>query len=97
VIKGMETGQIDFQSVLGYYEQIKPLMTLVESHAAFVQGILHREIYPNARIEQRFSLPVILFRILGAGKVNQYTGGLSRVAAAMQNGSLDRLFDRTGG
>jgi hypothetical protein len=92
VIKGMESGQVDFQKTLRYYEEVKPLMTLIESHASYVQGLLKQMYFPQARIETRFTLPVILFRIIGFGKTIQYAEGLPQVAAAMQRGSVDVLF-----
>ena len=48
--------------------------------------------YPNAQIEHHFTLPVLLFRALGYGKLAQYTEGLPQVSAAMQRGGMDSLF-----
>jgi len=92
VIKGMESGQVDFQKMLGYYGQVRPLMTLIESHASYVQAVLCQRYFPNAQMERHFTLPVLLFRVLGFGKVAQYTEGLPQVTAAMQQGNIDRLF-----
>ena len=97
VFKGMESGQFDFQKLLGYSEEVKPLMTLIESHASYVQGVLKQMHYPGAHIETRFTLPVILFRIIGVGKTSQYTEGLPQVVAAMQRGGVDGLFRSVGG
>ena len=97
VIKGMESGQVDFQKLLGYFEEVKPLMTLIESHASYVQGILRQMKFPKARIETHFTLPVILFKIIGFGKTSQYTEGLPQVEAALRGGSVDGLFRRVGG
>jgi hypothetical protein len=97
IFKGMESGQVDFQKTLSYYEEVKPLMTLIESHASYVQGILRQTYFPQARIESRLSLPVILFRILGVGKTSQYTEGLPQVSAAMNKGAVDGLFRNAGG
>jgi len=91
-IKGMETGQVDLQKLQGYFEEARPLMTLIESHASYVQAALRQRYFPNAQIERHFTLPVLLFRVLGFGKVAQYTEGLPQVAAAMQQGNVDRLF-----
>ncbi len=96
VLKGMESGQVDLQKTLGYFEEVKPLMTLIESHASYVQGMLKQLHFPRARIETRFTLPVILFRIIGVGKTSQYTEGLPQVATAMRGGSVDDLFRGVG-
>jgi hypothetical protein len=92
MMKGLETGLIDLKKMRGYYEEVKPLMTLIESHASYVQTLLRQRFFPLAKIEHHFSLPVLLFRVLGYGKVAQYTEGLPQVAAAMQQGNIDGLF-----
>ena len=92
MIKGVETGQVDLQKLRGYFEEVQPLMTLIESHASYVQGVLCQRYFPQAQIEHHLSLPVLLFRVLGYGKGAQYTEGLPQVATAMQQGSIDRLF-----
>ena len=98
VIKGMETGQVDLQKLQGYFEEVRPLMTLIESHASYVQSVLCQRYFPDAQIERHFTLPVLLFRVLGFGKIAQYTEDLPQVATAMQQGSVDRLFrEQVGG
>jgi hypothetical protein len=92
MLKGAEAGTIDLQRTLKYFEEVKPLMTLIESHASYIQGVIGRQHYPDAQIEQHFTLPVLLFRVLGFGKTAQYTEGLPQVSAAMQQGTIDRLF-----
>jgi hypothetical protein len=95
MIKGVETGQVDLQKLRRYFEEVQPLMTLIESHASYVQGVLCQRYFPQAQIEHHLSLPVLLFRVLGYGKVAQYTEGLPQVATAMQQGSIDRLFSNS--
>ena len=92
VIQGMGSSQVDFQQIRAYFEQVKPLMTLIESHASYVQGLMKQQFYPLAQIEKHFTLPVLLFRVLGFGKTAQYTDGLPKVSAAMQKGQIDTLF-----
>jgi hypothetical protein len=92
MIKGLETGQVDLHKLRGYFEEVRPLMTLSESHASYVQGILLQRYFPQAQIEHHSSLPVLLFRVLGYGKVAQYTEGLPQVAAAALTGGIDGLF-----
>jgi len=96
-IQGMESGQADIQKMMVYFEEVKPLMTLIESHASYIQGALKQMYFPRAYVETRFTLPVILFRIIGFGKTSQYTEGLAQVAAAMQCGSADGLFSSVAG
>ena len=43
-------------------------------------------------IERHFTLPVLLFRVLGFGKTAQYTDGLPQVTEAMRQGKVDYLF-----
>ena len=56
--------------------------------ASYVLGMLKQMHYPGAHIETRFTLPVILFKIIGFGKTSQYTEGIPQVVAAMRGGSL---------
>ena len=93
VFNEMNTGQADISRMMAYFEEVKPLMTLIESHASYVQGVLLQMYFPQARIETRFTLPVILFRIIGFGKTAQYTESLPQVADAVEQGSIDRLFE----
>ena len=72
--------------------QIQPIMTLLESHAAYVQGRLRQAYFPEARIESHFNLGTLLMRWVGAGKVAQYTDGLPKVAAAVASGSVESLY-----
>ena len=74
------------------FENVQPVMTLIESHASYIQASLHQRYYPDAIIETRFTLPVILFQLLGYGKTAQYTDGLPAVNAAMRHGTVDGLF-----
>jgi len=67
-------------------------MTLLESHAAYVQGRLRQAYFPEARIESHFNLGTLLMRWVGAGKVAQYTDGLPKVAAAVASGSVESLY-----
>jgi hypothetical protein len=97
VLKEAGSGEVDFQKMRGFFEQVKPLMTLIESHASYIQGILNQKYYPQAQIEKPFSLPVLIFRVLGFGKTTQYTAGLPQVSQADQKGGIDSLFNRLAG
>jgi len=97
VLRETNTGDINLQKMRAWFEQVKPLMTLVESHASYIQGIIQQRHFPRAQIEKQFSLPVLLFRLLGFGKTTQYTAGLAQVSAAAQKDGIDGLFDRLAG
>ena len=97
VLKEANSGDMDFQKMRAWFEQVKPLMTLIESHASYIQGLLGRLNYPQAQIEKPISLPVLIFRVLGFGKTTQYTAGLPQVSEAYQKGSIDSLFERLAG
>jgi hypothetical protein len=96
VFKDMEAGKVDLHKTLACFEEVKPIMTLIESHASYVQTLLKQHYFPQAQIETRFTLPVILFRILGVAKISQYTEGLPQVAEAMQHGTVEALFHGIG-
>ena len=74
--------------------RIQPLMTIIESHAHYVQEELRENCYPDAVVESHMDLPALLFRILGHGKVAQYTNGIPTVAAASAKGDIDSLYNR---
>jgi hypothetical protein len=97
VLQEANSGEVDFQKMLAWFEQVKPLMTLIESHASYIQGIINQKYYPQAQIEKPFSLPVLIFRMLGFGKTTQYTAGLPQVSEAAQKGGIDSLFNRLAG
>jgi hypothetical protein len=73
-------------------ERIKPLMTLLESHAHYVQQLIQSQYYADAVIESHFSLPVLLMRVFGRAKLSQYKDGVPMVAAAMAQGDVDGLY-----
>jgi hypothetical protein len=97
VLRETNNGEMNVQKMRAWFEQVKPLMTLVESHASYIQGIIQQRHFPLAQIEKQFSLPVLLFRLVGFGKTTQYTAGLAQVSAAAQKDGIDGLFDRLAG
>jgi len=92
ILKGLETGESDIWKMRVCYEEVRPIMTLIESHASYIQAALSHQYFPQARIERHFTLPVLIFRVLGYGKVSQYTESLPQVAEAMKRGKIDYLF-----
>jgi len=82
----------DAGEVSRLYEQIQPVMTTLESHAAFVQGRLTNLHFPGAQIESHFNLASIIFRLFAGAKTSQYTQGLPAVTDAYLNDRMDELF-----
>ncbi len=94
LIQSPETGLQPMQQI---YAQVQPIMTLLESHASYIQGIVKQNYLPEARVEKHFNLATILLRVIGAPKVAQYTEGLPQVIEAANAGRLEALFSRAGG
>jgi hypothetical protein len=88
----IQSGAPDLEQVRQIAAQIQPIMTLLESHAAYVQGRLRQAYFPEARIESHFNLGTLLMRVIGAAKVAQYTDGLPQVAAAVASGRVELLY-----
>jgi hypothetical protein len=84
--------QIDLGQLVQALNETRPLMTLLESHAAYIQQLIASRHYPQARIEAHFTLPVLLFRLFGGQKLAQYTEGLPAIAAAMESGEMEALY-----
>lgn len=82
----------DFQQVQLAFEQIQPIMTVLESHASYIQALLNQKYYPDAQIETPFNLAILLMRLVGAPKLAQYTDGLPQIESAYQTGEVDRLY-----
>jgi len=97
MLREINSGDMNIQRMRAWYGQVKPLMTLIESHASYVQELIKRHHYPHALIEKQSSLPALIFRIIGFGKTTQYTAGLSQVSEAARKGAIDGLFDRLAG
>jgi hypothetical protein len=86
------SGQPDMGKLVDALNETRAYMTLLESHAAYIHKRIAGQYYPNARIESRFTLPVLIFRLFGGQKLSQYTEGLPAVAAAADSGVNDALF-----
>lgn len=75
-------------------EKLQPVMTLLESHAHYIQNVLKQTYFPNALIESHFNIATLLMRLFGQKKISQYTEGISDVASAMASGKIDSMFSR---
>ena len=91
-IAQIQSADMDFRQILRITDEIQPIMTLLESHAAYVQGILKHTCYPNAHIESNFNLATLLFRLIGSRKIAQYTDGLPQINAAVASGEVESLY-----
>ncbi|MGD2175041.1 MAG: hypothetical protein PVJ27_06525 [Candidatus Brocadiaceae bacterium] len=88
----LEEPEPRFREACARVAEVTPVMTLLESHAAYVQEALRRSHLPDARIESHFSLPALLLRVFGGAKLSQYREALPAVARATREGSLDALY-----
>ena len=71
---------------------VSPIMSLLESHAQYVQECLRRSQFADAVVESHFDLPALLFRMFGGAKLSQYTDAVPQVAEAMSSGTMDALY-----
>jgi hypothetical protein len=84
----------DLDQILDTLKEIQSIMTLIESHASVIQLTLNSMHYPDARIEANWSLPAMIFRLVGAEKLSQYQDGMPMVVEAIKKGSIDDLYQR---
>jgi hypothetical protein len=89
-----QSADIYLQAIQQIIEQIQPVMTLLESHAAYIQGSLKENYFPNAKVETPFNIAVLLMKIIGAQKIAQYSDGLPEIAEAVALGKVDALYAR---
>lgn len=79
------------------FDQMQPIMTLLESHATYIQGLLKRTYFPDARVETHFNIAMLLMCLVGMPKIAQYTDGIPQVAAAATSGNIESLYNGFGG
>lgn len=92
VFQEIQYQTFDNQRIQSAFEQIQPIMTLLESHASYIQELLHQNYFPNAQIEKPFNLAVLLMHLVGAPKIAQYSDGLPQIQAAYAAGNIDLLY-----
>jgi len=80
--------------VIRIMERIRPSMTLIESHAVYIQNLLQRLYFPKARIETHFNIATLIFRLLGKKKMSQYTEGIPQIISAVNSGDVNSLYSR---
>jgi hypothetical protein len=89
-------GSLGLHEFIQALREIQTMMSLVESHAVYIQTMLAKSHFADAHVEPHFSLPVLLFRLLGADKISQYTTGIPAIAEAASAGKMDALFRSPG-
>ena len=82
----------DEQRMSGLLEEIQPLMTLLESHAFFVEEQIKRQFYPEAKVESHFNWATIMMSVFSPQKQAQYLDGLPLVSKAAKTNGVDNLF-----
>jgi len=90
----LEQARPDLAAIREVVRVIQPMMSLIESHAYYVQGMLARLHFPDAHVETHVSLPVLLLRIFGGQKIAQYTDAVPAITEATQAGTVDALYSR---
>jgi hypothetical protein len=88
----LESGEFESKRAIEKIESMQATMTLIESHAAYVQQQIAHKYYPEAQIETHFNLLTLLFSLLFGVKTAQYTGSLPEIARASANGEMDNLY-----
>jgi len=84
--------EANLQEALQIINRAGPIMTLLESHAHYVQDLLRQSYFPEAKIETHFNLATLLMQLFGRKKISQYTEGIPEVAAAIASGKIDSLY-----
>ena len=89
-------GGSELQVILEKAAEIQSIMTVLESHAVYVQESLRGTLYPDAVIESHFSLAVLLLRCFAGAKIAQYRDGIPQVAEATRDGRVDQMYANLG-
>jgi hypothetical protein len=97
VFIGLKSDTMDVIEMRAIFEKIQPIMTLLESHATYIQGLLKQTNFPDARVETHFNIASILVRLVGIPKLAQYSDGLPQVTAAAISGNIEKLYSSLGG
>jgi hypothetical protein len=85
-------GDLTLEHVRTAITEVRPIMSLLESHAHYVEECLRRSHFPDAVVESHFGLPALLFRMFGGAKLSQYTAAVPQVAEATKRNALDALY-----
>lgn len=80
----------------GQPSRLDAIMTLLESHARYVEQEVNRLYLPRAKVQSHFNMLAFLFQALNPRKSRQYSDGLPEVANAVRAGTVDSLYDALG-
>ena len=92
IFRGLDSGDLDFRAAWKMVDTLKPIMTLIESHAYYVQELIRQTHYPDAVIESHLNLASLLLRLFGRKKIMQYRDGVPAVADAVSRGDIQSLY-----
>jgi hypothetical protein len=85
-------GGTDLGMITEKASHVQSIMTVLESHAVYVQEVLREARFPDAMIESHFSLAAVLLRFFAGAKAAQYRDGVPQVAEATRRGRIDRMY-----
>lgn len=94
LLRSADSNLDQLRQILG---NMQPIMTLLESHATYIQESIRQANFPDACIESHFNLAILIMRLVGAPKTAQYTEGLPQVHEAAKLGRLESLYSNLGG
>ena len=92
IFQGLDSGDLDFRGAWKMVDTLKPIMTLIESHAYYVQELIRKAHYPDAVIESHLNLASVLLRLFGRKKINQYRDGIPAIVSAASRGDIQSLY-----
>ena len=90
--EGFLPGGGGIRQAIEHLRSIQQIMSLLESHALYVQEQLRQTHLPGAIIESHFDLPGLLLRVFGKAKLAQYAAAVPEVAAASVRGEVESLY-----
>ena len=82
----------DEEKTMDLLEKVQKLMTLLESHAHYIEEQIKRQAYPKAKVESHFNWATILMSIISPSKQAQYLDGLPVIGQAAKSRGIDDLF-----
>jgi len=92
IFGNINSDMVPFKEIIQEMEQIRPIMSLIESHAYYIQSVLKQNYFPDAKIESHFNVATILMSTFGKAKTSQYTEKIPEVSRAFNNGTMDSLY-----
>lgn len=88
----INSDMVSLKEITQEMEKIRPIMSLIESHAYYIQNVLKQNYFPEAKIESHFNVATVLMSTFGKAKTSQYTEKIPEVSKAFNNGTMDSLY-----